>query len=165
MTGTTRMAALLLAVGSSGLLGGALAFQYLGDLHPCVLCVYQRWPHAAVVILALLAFPLSRYRRSGQALILAAALVLVVGAGIAAYHVGVEQRWWQGTTGCSGMPTADTASELLQKFRTQQVAACDQVPWSLFGISMAGYNLLFSAVLAVLAVLFVRNEVKGHSQA
>lgn len=81
-----------------------------------------------------------------------AGLVFLAGAGIAAFHVGVEQHWWQGLASCGGnLPQARTVEELRAALLAQPVVRCDEVAWSLFGISMAGWNFLFSLGLAALS--------------
>lgn len=133
-------------LGSVALLLGAFAFQYLGGLAPCHLCLLQRWPHAVAIALGvlLLAWP----RRS---LALLAGLAVLVGAGIAVYHVGVEQAWWQGPTTCTAPePGTLSSGELLDQILATPVVLCDQVAWSLWGISMAGWNAILSLAIAVL---------------
>ena len=147
---TDRSAAILLLIGSGGLLAGAYGFQYLGDLQPCVLCLYQRVPHAVVIVLALAAILLSPRPITGW-LIGAAGLAMVVGAGIAGFHVGVEQHWWEGTAECGSTGAADTIEALRAQLLAQPVVRCDEVPWSLFNVSMAGYNFAFSNALAIVA--------------
>jgi disulfide bond formation protein DsbB len=131
-------------LGSLALLAGALAFQYLGGLAPCPLCIDQRWPHAIAIGLGLvlLAWP----RRAFAAL---AGLAVLVGAGIAAYHVGVEQGWWPGPTTCTAPePGAMAPGELLDQILATPVVLCDEVAWSLWGISMAGWNGILSLGIA-----------------
>lgn len=144
-----------LLLASGAVLAGAYAFQHVGGLEPCTLCLYQRWPWWIAGGLALLALALLRERRLSRALAALGALAVLAGAGIAAYHVGVEQRWWQGPSACSGTAAAQTLEELRAQIFAAPVVRCDEVPWSLFGVSMAGYNLLISlgAGLAALALL------------
>jgi disulfide bond formation protein DsbB len=133
-------------LGSILLLGGALAFQYLGGLAPCHLCVLQRWPHGIAVGLGVL---ILAWPRRGLAAL--AGLVVLAGAGIAVYHVGVEQAWWPGPTACTApAPGAGSAGELLDEILATPVVLCDQVAWSLWGISMAGWNAIASVGLALL---------------
>ena len=134
------------AAGSLLLLAAALAFQYLGGLAPCPMCVWQRWPHVAAVALglALLALP----RRPLAAL---GALAMLVGAGLGLYHVGVEQGWWRGPTSCVAPDVGGLSSEqLLESILAAPVVRCDEIAWSLLGVSMAGWNALASLALAVL---------------
>lgn len=141
---------------SAAMLGGAYAFQHFGGLQPCALCLYQRWPWWIAGGLALLALFLLRERRLSRALSALAALSILVGTGIAVYHVGVEQQWWTGPTACSGTAaTPQTLEALRAQIFAAPVVRCDEVPWSLFGISMAGYNALISLAtgLGALALL------------
>jgi disulfide bond formation protein DsbB len=131
-------------LGSLALLLGAFAFQYLGGLAPCPLCIWQRWPHAIAVGLGLmiLAWP-----RRGLALL--AGLAVLAGAGIGLYHAGIEQGWWPGPTTCTAPePGAVPAGELLDQILATPVVLCDQVAWSLLGISMAGWNAILSLGVA-----------------
>jgi len=144
--------AIILFLGSAALLSGAYGFQYLGEMQPCVLCLYQRVPHAAVLGLTLIALIATPRPTVTAWSIAIAALALLAGAGIAGFHVGVELHWWQGTTECGSTSSADTVAGLRAQILAKPVVRCDEVPWSLFGISMAGYNMLISAAMAVFAL-------------
>jgi disulfide bond formation protein DsbB len=147
----TRLAAAALFAASAALLAGALAFQYWGGLQPCVLCLWQRYAHVGVMGFAMLAFVLGR-TPTGGLLLIASGLAALAGAGIAGFHVGVEQHWWQGTSECgSTLGPAATIDELRARLLAQPVVRCDEVAWSLFGISMAGYNFILSLALAAFA--------------
>lgn len=134
-------------------LGTALLSQYAGGLQPCVLCHYQRIPYVAAIAgsgltLAALAAGWSPPTVARGVLGLCAA-VFLAGAGIAAYHVGVEQGWWLGTEACTGPDlNATTIEQLREQLLQAPVARCDEVAWSLFGISMAGYNFFTSLALS-----------------
>lgn len=135
----------LAAAGSAALLAAAFGFQHLGGLAPCQLCLWQRWPHAAAVGIGLVGMvvPLTVLAWGG-------ALAMLSNAGIAAYHTGVERKWWQGPTSCSGGGEdlgAMTGAELLSLDMGPAVVMCDEIPWTLFGLSMANYNL--AAALAL----------------
>ena len=150
--------ALIVAV-SLGALAAALASQYWGDLQPCVLCIYQRYAYlgaAAFGLLGLIAGPRTGARRAAVAL---AGLAFLTGAAIAAFHVGVEQQWWRGTAECHGPAFDPNASiaELRKQLLGTRFIPCDEVPWSLFGISMAGYNVLASLGLALASFWAARN--------
>lgn len=155
---TVRRLALALAAGSSALLLGAFYFQYVEGMAPCPLCLDQRYAHGAVIALALGATVPGRFARW----LLGAALgALVIGAGIAGFHVGVEQHWWAGLESCLGQ---DTEGLDLDALKTQLLATapvrCDEIPWSLAGVSMAGWNGLLSLGLAAgVAVLW---RIRGH---
>ena len=145
--------ALLAAAGSAGLLLGALAFQYIGGLAPCVLCIWQRWPHLAALILAA-AF----LWRGGSVWAVLAGLAALSSAGIGVFHVGVEQGWWQGLAQCSvnTLANVSTADLLNTDITVGAPAACDKVAWSMFGISMAGYNVISSTLIAGLWAMVAR---------
>lgn len=151
MTRTTL--ALLAAAGSAGLLLGALAFQHLGGLAPCVLCIWQRWPH--VVALALAALYLWR---KNPALAALAGLAALTSAGIGVFHVGVEQGWWEGLAQCSVNTLEGVSAEdlLNTEVNVGAPAACDKVAWSLFGISMPGWNVISSTAVAGLWAMVAR---------
>lgn len=145
--------ALLAAAGSAGLLLGALAFQHLGGLAPCVLCIWQRWPHVVALVLAGLYL-----WRKGPALAALAGLAALTSAGIGVFHVGVEQGWWEGLAQCSVNTLSGVSAEdlLNTDVNVGAPAACDKVAWSMFGISMAGWNVLASTAIAGLWALVAR---------
>ncbi|UEM01603.1 disulfide bond formation protein B [Skermanella rosea] len=147
-----RLPALLLLGAGIGSLLAAFFFQYVVGLQPCVLCIWQRWPYVAVIILAAAALLLARAPKARAALLALCGVALLVGGGIAVFHVGVEQHWWTGTPGCGVTGTADSVEALRAQIMATPVVRCDEVAWSLFGISMAGYNILISLVLAAIAL-------------
>ncbi len=145
-----RVSTLSVLFASAAVLAAALLAQYVGGLEPCALCVYQRAPYAAAIVLAAAGFAMAGRRRAVGGLHGLAAAVFLAGAGIAAYHVGVEWRWWAGTEACGAAPGAGARSvdELRAQIMAAPAARCDEVAWSLFGVSMAGYNFLVSLALA-----------------
>jgi disulfide bond formation protein DsbB len=139
-----RPRAALAGAGSAALLLGALGFQYFGGLAPCVLCIWQRWPHGAAIAVALLALATGL-----RPLALLGALAVLAGAGIAGFHAGVEQGWWEGLSTCAGPDMAGmTADQFMTSLMTAPIARCDEIPWSFLGLSMAAWNGLLSLVLA-----------------
>jgi disulfide bond formation protein DsbB len=146
-----RLAPLAVLIASLAVVGAALLSQYWGGLRPCELCLYERWPYYAVAVLSLVALVAGR-RGSSRAALVLAALVFVAGAALAFYHVGVEQHWFAGPTACTG---PDFKADSVEALRLQLLATppvrCDQIQWSLFGVSMAGLNLLASILLALLS--------------
>jgi len=130
------------AAGSLALLLGAFAFQYIGGYAPCKMCLWQRWPHgAAILIGAVVLFAATR------PVALAGMLAAASTSGIGFYHAGVEYKWWQGPTSCTGAGL-DSSSNLLDLNAPVNLVLCDEIVWDLFGITMAGYNGMFSLVLA-----------------
>ena len=152
---------LLAAAASAALLGAALLFQYVGGLYPCVLCIYQRIPYALVIVLGLAGYFASRGSDtpSPTAILLAAAcaLAFLTDGGIAIFHVGVEQGWWSGTDGCVGGAIDTSSIEAMRDAILNAPAVrCDDVAWSMLGISMAGWNALAALGLAALSILTIR---------
>jgi disulfide bond formation protein DsbB len=143
-----RLTAALLLVGPAALLGGALAFQYLGGLPPCEMCLWQRWALVTALALALLGCA-AGYSR---AMLMLAALAVLAGAGIAVFHVGVEQHWWKGITECAATPVSGSAADVMSQILAQPLVRCDAIAWSLFGISMAGWNALISGMIGGMAL-------------
>ena len=92
--------------------------------------------------------------------------MLLVGAGIAGFHVGVEQHWWAGTDGCGVDPLATGVSvdALREQLLGEPVVPCDVVTWSFFGISMAGYNFMISLLLGLTALVVAMRPAKGVHQ-
>lgn len=144
--------ATIILVAAAGSLAAALFFQHVLGLAPCVLCIWQRWAFVAAMIPAALVLPLPAHPRFRAVLLGLSGLALLVGAGIAAYHVGVEQHWWTGTPGCGVPAPAGSLEELRAQIMAAPVVRCDVVAWSLFGISMAGYNVLLSGGLGIFAL-------------
>jgi disulfide bond formation protein DsbB len=150
-------------VASAAVLGGALVSQYWGGLAPCELCLLQRWPWAVAIVISFVATMVgSRPALPWVALLLAA--VFVVSSGFAFYHVGVEQHWFAGPGACSGAATAaDTLEALKAQILHQQPVRCDEVAWALWGISLAGWNLIASLVMLVCCVaMFVQSRVPSR---
>lgn len=130
------------------LLWGAIGSQYLGHLVPCEMCMWQRWPHVAAIVLALIAIALRGQPSASRAFTLLAGLAILVSGGIGAYHAGVEYHWWTGPQHCTGGGFTSLA-DLMKA----PVVMCDVPQWKLTGISLAGLNAIFS-ILGGLAVLF-----------
>ena len=142
-----RLLALLLPL---GLLLGAYGTQYIGGLYPCEMCWWQRYPHFAAVPLALLAFLVGNPGVQRVFVALAALAILTSGL-IGGFHAGVEYGWWEGLTACTATISAD--GDILKSIMNAPLNRCDQAPWSLFGISLAGYNFLLST-LGAIAILW-----------
>lgn len=144
----------LLVLACLGALGSALASQYWGGLYPCVLCIYQRYAYGAAMAAAALAFLLAGSPLGRRLGLIGAGLAFAAGSAIALFHVGVEQKWWQGTAECHApqLPENVTVQQLREFLLNQPFAPCDRVPWELFGISIAGFNVLASALLAALTL-------------
>lgn len=147
-----RAACALAALASALVLGAAFFMQYVVGLAPCPLCIAQRWPYAAAIVLGLTGLVPGLSPNARRAVLGLAALAFLVGTGIAVYHAGIEQGWFAGPDSCSGIGvTGDSIEELRRKLMDAPVVRCDEVPWSLFGISMAGYNAAIGLILGAFA--------------
>ncbi len=135
----------------AGLLGGAYISEYGFGLYPCEMCWWQRWPHFAALPLAVLGF-VAKPARVWTGL---AALAIIASGLIGAFHAGVEYGWWEGITGCA---TLSTNIDVMDP-SAAPIHRCDVAPWSLLGISLAGWNFLFSTLggIAILG-LTMRQE-------
>jgi disulfide bond formation protein DsbB len=145
-----RAIALLLPV---VLLGGALGSQYLGGLHPCEMCMWQRWPHAAAIVLAILSFTAPAASTRSRILVLLAALAIAISGSIGVYHAGVEAKVFEGFTQCTALAKASNTTELLREITHAPLVRCDEVQFRFLGISMAGWNAILSLGGAALIVL------------
>jgi disulfide bond formation protein DsbB len=149
-------AAVILAVGTLATIGGFLFFQYVLGYLPCPLCLDQRIPYYVALPLAIAlvvgaAVGAPRWLLVGGLVVIA--IAMLIGGGIAVYHSGVEWKWWAGPSDCSGpLNNFGKAGSLLQTIQTTIVVRCDEAAWRLFGLSLAGYNVLVSAVLAAVAL-------------
>jgi disulfide bond formation protein DsbB len=148
-----RWAPFLVTIASLAVVSGALLFQYVGGLQPCELCLYQRWPYYTVAGFAFLA-TLVGERRVSRIVLGVAALLFLVDAGIAFYHTGVEQHWFAGPASCTGAAlNASSAEELRAQLLATPPVRCDEIQWSLFGISLAGWNLVAALLLMIFSLV------------
>ena len=136
-----RLIALLLPL---ALLGGALGSQYIGGLHPCEMCYWQRWPHAFAIVAAAVAFTAPAESTRSRNLTLLAALAIAVSGIIGVYHAGVETGIFEGITTCTALGAGGSTADLLKQITQAPLIRCDQVQWSFLGISMAGWNAILS---------------------
>lgn len=132
----------ILLAGGLGLMGGALAFEHIGGLVPCEMCMWQRWALAAALVLATLGLFLKL-----RLLVGLGALAMLAGAGIAAFHAGVEQKWWEGITACAASPMGGSTADVIGAVLMAPIVRCDAIPWSMLGLSMAGWNFVISTLI------------------
>ena len=138
-------AALLIALASVAVLLTVFGLQYLAGAAPCPLCLWQRWPYVALIAIGLVG-----WRWRPRLMLGLAALVLLGSAGLAGYHVGVEQGWFALPAGCAAAGQASTIEELRQML-AEAPPACDQVGFTLLGLSLATWNVVTSLALAAYA--------------
>jgi len=147
----------------AALLLGALAFQYIGGLAPCDLCMDQRWAHLAACCAGACALALQAYQRIFIGL---AGLGLLASGVIAVNHSGVERKWWAGPSSCSGRIDASLSPEAyLDAIASAPIVSCGDIAWSLAGLSMANYNAIISISAAVvIAAPLLRQSSSSTSQ-
>ncbi len=159
---TNKVKIVIAVAGSLLLLMSALWFQYYGGLPPCPLCIWQRWAHLLAVLIGGLALWLH-----WRVLPWGALIAVLAGCVVAFYHVGVEQGVFEGLASCAGGSLSGrSATDLLDLSSARPAASCNEVPWSLLGISMAGWNGLLSLLVAGMWVLTIasakhRNNAGG----
>ena len=146
----------LMTLAALGALGAALISQFAFDLEPCVLCIYQRVPYVAVLFLGAVGIWVTMINRAHLAVL--TGLVFAAGAGVALYHVGVEQHWWPSAAGCGDFENFRAGLRDLKP-----VKPCDEVDWTLFGVSMATYNMAVSLGLAAVCLFAARRIGGGKS--
>lgn len=135
----------------AALLAGAYVGQYGFDLYPCEMCWWQRYPHFAALALAVASYAAAPKR----ALVMLAAGGLLASGLIGAFHAGVEYGWWEGITGCaSAVP--DGGGSALDNILAAPLVRCDAAPWTLLGISLAGFNFIFSTAAAITILRLIR---------
>jgi disulfide bond formation protein DsbB len=144
---------------SVGALFMAYTAQYAFGLEPCMLCLYQRIPYAVAGVLGLGALLLPHGEKGDRTrtwAVMLAGCVFLAGAGTAFYHIGVEQHWWVSAAACGGggggpggSDVPKTVAELRQMLTAKPSTACDEMDWTLFGLSMATYNVVVSLALAL----------------
>ena len=149
-----RWIALLLPL---ALVGGAHLSELFG-LVPCEMCWWQRWPHYAAILVALPAF-FVRGRPLQMTIVLLAATLIAVSGGIGVFHAGVEYKWWEGITACTAQVHGDNPMDMLNDALRRPLIRCDVPQWTLFGISLAGFNAILS--LGGAAAIFLRAARKG----
>jgi disulfide bond formation protein DsbB len=149
MTSLDKARALALAV-PAALLAGALGSQYLGGLYPCEMCHWQRWPHYAAVLLALVAFAMRGSADRGRSFVWLAALAILTSGLIGAYHAGVEAGVFEGFTQCTSTGGGGSSDDILKDIMATPFVRCDQVQFEFLGISMAGWNAILSGGAALI---------------
>lgn len=145
---------------SVGVLGSALLSQYWGGLLPCEICLAERWPWTAAVLLSLIGL-LAGSRFSPWLFGVGLVLIFTASTALGAYHVGVEHHWIAGPSACTAATAPPTTlAELKKELMRAQSVRCDVPAWSLFGISLAGWNFLASLAMAGLSLAFLATSFR-----
>ncbi len=159
---TARNWPLLALLLSLSLWLGALGFQHIGGMQPCQMCYWQRHAHKAVLVIAVLAL-LTRQTTMNRSwerrFLVLLGFAFLVSFGLALWHTGVEYTWWTGPRSCMGGTVVIDTADLLKALEAPiHTPSCGEVPWSMFGISMAGYNAILSLGAAALSFYFVAQK-------
>ena len=152
-----RVLAIIFAV-SVATIAGAWAFELIGGLAPCPLCLKQRWAWYALIPLSLALYAFARNQPSGtvvRAGLWLIVLIMIASMAFGIFHSGVEWKWWPGPDTCG---TGGGLSGGLPNFTTARVVRCDEAAIRIFGLSLAGYNALLSAAMAALAAWAARKS-------
>jgi disulfide bond formation protein DsbB len=163
--GTALTATLLVLVVAAATIAGAWFFQLVMGLQPCPMCLQQRYAYYAIIPLSMLV-ALGAARGAPRPLLIAGLVVIALAAAgnsaFGVYHSGVEWKFWQGPTDCTG-PLVDfgKAGSLLEQLDKVKVVRCDEVQWRFLGLSLAGYNALISALMVVIAGWGVMKSAKS----
>lgn len=154
---------MMLAAISATALTMALISQYGFDMHPCYLCLWQRIPYAVVILLAIMGVIATKQmgEKYGAFNIALCGIAFLVNSAIAFYHVGVEQTWWGSS--CT-LPDLSNMSpeEMMVAIKSAPAVSCGDIQFELFGISMAGYNVILCLGLGVYALVASRSVVKNN---
>jgi disulfide bond formation protein DsbB len=136
---------------------GAYGFEYIGGLLPCKLCYWQRYAYYAAIPLAAISVfaAATRGMAAAKVPLILTGLALLAGMGIAGFHAGVEYKWWPGPATCSGPVVG---GDIFFQETGPGLIRCDETPWALFGVSMAGYNFVISGLLALAAFRLAQNR-------
>ncbi|WP_039017669.1 disulfide bond formation protein B [Halocynthiibacter namhaensis] len=145
---------LIATAGSAALLLGAFGFQYLGDLPPCKMCIWQRWPHGIAILAGVLALAMKQRMFAWLG-----AVATLITSLIGFYHAGVEKGIFEGPDSCTSGPVGGMSTDdLFNQIMNAPLVRCDEIPWDMFGISMAGWNALVSLGLFCIWIMASRRS-------
>jgi disulfide bond formation protein DsbB len=153
-------AAVIIALVGLATICGFYFFQYVVGLAPCPLCLEQRDAYYISVPLAALLCLGAGYGAQRKVMLLGFAVIaaaMLWNAGLATYHAGIEWKWWPGPAECTGpISNAGSAKDLLTQLNNFSPIRCDEAAWRFLGLSLAGWDVLVSLALAIVALWGVR---------
>jgi len=146
-------------------LTAALISQYGFGMHPCYLCLWQRIPYAVVILLAVMGIISTKKMgaKYGAFNIALCGIALLINCGIALYHVGVEQKLWGSSCTLPNL-SGLTPDEMMAAIKSAPAVSCGDIQFELFGISMAGYNVILCGILGIYALVASRSVVRRNSE-
>jgi disulfide bond formation protein DsbB len=152
--------ALLIGLFCVAMIMGVYFFEYVIGVLPCEMCYWQRWPHMAAIVTGLggaALFYKGLINRDGVAVLAWLSLaIILVSVAVGGWQAGVEWRWWPGPNTCTGPRFELTAAMNLNA----PVQSCEDPGWRMFGLSLAGYNVLCSGGMVVLSALFLLKKIR-----
>lgn len=153
------LTAMIILLGAScGALGLALIAQYGFDLWPCVVCYWQRVPYGLIAFLSAMAFMPVVDAQSRRMILWLCVALFLVNVGLAAYHVGIESQWWKGPAECAGQVREYSTQDLLSALSQPGRLGCEEAAFRFLGISMAGYNMVFCILFALIGAWAARRD-------
>jgi disulfide bond formation protein DsbB len=142
-----KNASLLLMFAALATLGTVYVMQYGFGLAPCQMCIWQRWPFGILAVVGLIgAFAWPR------TMLILALLTMLASIGLAGYHVGVEQGMIPLPAGCASVGEASSVEELKAMLKAAP-PSCDQLSFTFLGLSLAGWNVVGSTILALFTAI------------
>lgn len=134
---------------SAGAMAAAIYAQFALHLEPCQLCLYQRMPYVAAMLLSLIGLAFRNNAQIVKSIIALCGVAFLIDAGVAIYHTGVERKWWASQVEGCAVPDFTKHPDLLQKILTAPAASCHDIAWAdpFMGLTMANYNAVFALAL------------------
>ena len=144
---------LLLLISSISIIS-ALVAEYVFNLQPCELCLKQRHPYYFLILICLLLiFFQNNYKLLSY---ISIQIATIYGLFYAIWHVGVENNLLKGPAGCSsGLELSKDTGDLKTQILSQQVISCNDVVWSLFGLSAASINTMVMLFIFFINAIYI----------
>ena len=140
-------------------LSTAYFIQYVLGHKPCNLCIIERIPYIAAIILISLIFILNRYQKIISSLIL---IFFIFGAVVSLYHFGIEQGFFSESLVCDlGNSQPLNKEELLNQLKKAEIISCKDVTFRFFGLSLATINTVISLILSGIIIRVIKNYGKN----
>lgn len=138
---------------ASGAILAALCFQYIGGYTPCPLCLQQRYAYyLSIPAILLAAYLAPSAPAAARIIVLVVAAAFLANAALGVYHSGAEWGWWPGPQSCAnGVPVDLSKGTLADALKNARVIRCDEAPWRFLWLSFAGWNVVISAALCLIA--------------
>ena len=158
---TPKTVSLLILLTAAGALASVYIGQFFFGLHPCHLCMYQRYPFFVIIGLSLISLTAPKYAR---AIIALSGLAFLINAGIAFYHSGVERKWWAGLEGCSTPDMSGSIDELMKRIENAATVSCNDIAFKFLGLSLANYNVILCVVAGLACFAYLISKLISAKQ-